>query len=207
MPDIRTTAYTRRPTPDTVDAPYLRTELENIQRAVPGAAVRRIAVSGTQLVTDRTVLAVCAAPVTYTLLAPTLAPIFPLTVKNAYSSATTLTVAGTIDGTTNLTLEPGDAVVVQPDPSGTTWVLLEFQSAAARAAYAPGGTERTGEEGINQELVALLAHAFQRIWYLENFLNVRYGQNDLWQPDESTVLMDNPAVPEEAAVWVLPLSA
>lgn len=122
----RAATYNFRLAPTTYDGAWLNQEFQSVQRALPTSTVRKVALSTTQLVTDRVVIMqALTAPLTFTLLAPTLAPVFPITVKLSYDSLFGLTIAGTVDGTTNPAMGcAGTSWTMVPDPDGTRWVII-----------------------------------------------------------------------------------
>lgn len=117
--------FTRRPVPDTYDKGFFVTEFQNAERAIQPFVTRKLDVNTTQLVNDRTVNFACTGNRSYTLLASTLAKIFPVTVKNdASSGAFTVTIIGTVDGGAAPVLVAGHALTIQPDADGSQFIIL-----------------------------------------------------------------------------------
>lgn len=156
---IRQSTYQPRPVAASVEAElraFLIQELRNISQAIVPNVVRTTAVSETQRITDRFVLLTTgAAGVTYTLLAPSAFPRFPVTVVKADNAAGAGTIAGTVSGTASRTLNAqyqaltiwsdGTALYATNDFSATgatlisgtyTPTLTNVANVAASTAYA-----------------------------------------------------------------------
>ncbi len=120
----RAIAYNARTAPADYNRDWLSEELRYVQAAIPVVGIRTITVATTQLNTDRLVLVnTGGGAVTYTLLAPTNAPIFPVTIKKTSADATNVTIAGTIDGVVNLVFGVQyTSYTLQSD--GTSWWIV-----------------------------------------------------------------------------------
>lgn len=106
---LRQSTYQPRAIPDQGLSAELRAfltqEFRNVSQAVPPNIIRSITGDETQRLQDWVVLAdATAGNLTYTLVAPSAAGRFSVTVKKTDASANTVTIAGTIDGVVNLVL-------------------------------------------------------------------------------------------------------
>lgn len=102
-----TTGYAKRAVPTKADElpAWLTLELGNIQRRIQGASHRTITTATTVLASDGLLLCNAVAPVTVTWPTPLgLTEDWWVTIKRISGGATTVTIAGTVDGVVNPTL-------------------------------------------------------------------------------------------------------
>lgn len=105
---LRQSTYQPRGIPATVDGElrtFLTQELRNISQAIGPNVIRSIAANEAQRQTDSIVLATGGAGgITYTLMAASAFPRFPVMVKKVDAAAGVITLGGTIDGVVNPTI-------------------------------------------------------------------------------------------------------
>lgn len=108
--------YTRRPVPEKYDRGWVGTELQNQERAIRGALVRKVTTSQLQVANDRTMwFNTTAGNLTYTLLAANMCSPFEFAVKNIGTGGNTLTIVGTVDGVASPVLADGKGKWIQCD--------------------------------------------------------------------------------------------